>query len=139
MGKVYIFVFGILILLGLADSVFLTWEHYALTSVGCPVSPWINCLAVTSSKYSEIFGIPLALLGSIYYVFLFFFLTKSKEKMFKHFFLITSSFGVLFSIYLIYVQAFAIGLFCLYCLISSVISFLILLCHLPFWFFIFTL
>ena len=125
MQKVPFIVFGIFILLGLSDSVFLTWEHYTLTSIGCPISPWIKCLAVTSSKYSEIFGIPLALLGSIYYVFLFFFLTKSKEKMFKHFFLITSSFGVLFSIYLIYVQAFAIGLFCLYCLISSVISFLI--------------
>ncbi|KKP48321.1 MAG: dihydroorotate dehydrogenase 2, nonfunctional [Candidatus Woesebacteria bacterium GW2011_GWA1_33_30] len=124
MGKVYIFVFGILILLGLADSVFLTWEHYTLTSIGCPISPWINCLAVTSSKYSEILGIPLSLLGSIYYIVLFFLLLK-KETMFKHFFLLTSSFGVLFSFYLIYIQVFAIGLFCLYCLASALISFLI--------------
>jgi len=122
MGKVYIFVFGILILLGLADSVFLTWEHYTLTSIGCPISPWINCLAVTSSKYSEILGIPLSLLGSIYYIVLFFLLLK-KETMFKHFFLLTSSFGVLFSFYLIYIQVFAIGLFCLYCLASALISF----------------
>jgi dihydroorotate dehydrogenase subfamily 2 len=124
MKKVSFYVFLILILLGFADSVFLTWEHYTMTSIGCPISPWINCLAVTSSKYSEIFGIPLALLGSIYYVFLFFFLTR-KETMFKHFFLLTSSFGVLFSLYLIYIQAFAIGLFCLYCLASAAISFLI--------------
>src|SRR3989339_382266 len=102
MRKVYFWVFAILILLGFADSVFLTWEHYALTSVGCPVSPWINCLAVTSSKYSEIFGIPLSLLGSLYYVLLSFFLLQSTKieninnKMFKHFFLLTSSFGVLF-------------------------------------------
>lgn len=121
----YFWVFGVLILLGFADSVFLTYEHYALTSIGCPVSPWINCLAVTSSKYSEIAGIPLALLGVIYYLFLSFFLYKSKEKMFKHFFLQLSSVGVIFSLYLIYIQAFAIGLFCLYCLISAVISFLI--------------
>ncbi len=124
MKKVSFYIFFALILLGFADSVFLTWEHYTMTSIGCPISPWINCLAVTSSKYSEIFGIPLALLGSIYYVFLFFFLTR-KETMFKHFFLLTSSFGVLFSLYLIYIQAFAIGLFCLYCLASAVISFLI--------------
>lgn len=124
MKKVSFYVFLILILLGFADSVFLTWEHYTLISIGCPISPWINCLAVTSSKYSEIFGIPLALLGSIYYVFLFFFLTR-KETMFKHFFLLTSSFGVLFSLYLIYIQAFAIGLFCLYCLASALVSFLI--------------
>jgi dihydroorotate dehydrogenase subfamily 2 len=125
MQKIYLVVFGILILLGFADSVFLTYEHYALTSIGCPVSPWINCLAVTSSKYSEIFGIPLALLGSFYYLFLSYFLLRSRDKMFKHFFLITSSFGVLFSMYLIYIQAFAIGLFCLYCLLSAFISFLI--------------
>ena len=131
MRKVYFWVFAILILLGFADSVFLTWEHYALTSVGCPVSPWINCLAVTSSKYSEIFGIPLSLLGSLYYVLLSFFLLQSTKieninnKMFKHFFLLTSSFGVLFSLYLTYIQAFEIKLFCLYCLASALISFLI--------------
>ena len=125
MRKAYFWVFGVLILLGLADSIFLTWEHYALTSVGCPVSPWINCLAVTSSKYSEIFGIPLAILGVVYYMFLSFFLIKSKGKIFKHFFLIISSFGVLFSLYLTYIQAFEIRLFCLYCLASAIISFLI--------------
>jgi dihydroorotate dehydrogenase subfamily 2 len=124
MKKVSFYVFLTLILLGFADSVFLTWEHYTMTSIGCPISPWINCLAVTSSKYSEIFGIPLALLGSIYYVFLFFFLTR-KETMFKHFFILTSTFGVLFSTYLIYIQAFVIGLFCLYCLASAAISFFI--------------
>ena len=118
-------VFGILITLGFADSVFLTYEHYSLTSIGCPVSPWINCLAVTSSKYSEVFGVPLALLGGFYYLFLALFLLRSRKKMFIHFFLLTSSFGVLFSLYLIYIQAFAIGLFCLYCLLSALISFLI--------------
>ncbi len=124
MKKVSFYVFLILIILGFADSVFLTWEHYTLSSVGCPISPWINCLAVTTSKYSELWGIPLSLLGSVYYIFLFFFLTR-KETMFKHFFILTSTFGVLFSTYLIYIQAFAIGLFCLYCLASALISYLI--------------
>lgn len=124
-SRVYFWVLGILILVGFSDSVFLTWEHYALTSIGCPVSPWINCLAVTSSKYSEILGIPLALMGSIYYLFLAFFLYKSKKKMFRHFFLITSTLGVLFSIYLIFIQAVMIKLFCLYCLLSAFVSFLI--------------
>lgn len=124
MRKAYIWVFGVLILLGFSDSIFLTWEHYTLTSIGCPISPWINCLAVTSSKYSEIFGIPLSLLGSFYYLFLFIFLIK-KETMFRHFFIITSGLGVMFSLYLIYIQAFAIGLFCLYCLLSALVSFLI--------------
>jgi dihydroorotate dehydrogenase subfamily 2 len=125
MKKIYFWVFGILILSGFADSLFLTYEHYALTSIGCPVSPWINCLAVTSSKYSEILGIPLALLGIIYYLFLTFFLLRSREKSYVHFFLLTSSFGILFSVYLILIQAVAIKLFCIYCLLSAIISFLI--------------
>ena len=125
MKSYYKWFFAILIILGFADSVFLTYEHYALTSYGCPISPWINCLAVTTSKYSEIWGVPLSLLGSLYYAVLFFFLMKSKEKMFRHFFILVSSFGVLFSLYLIYIQMFAIGLFCLYCLASALISFLI--------------
>lgn len=113
-----------LIIVGFADSAFLTWEHYTLTSMGCPISPWINCLAVTSSKYSEIYGIPLALLGMVYYSFMFIFLLR-KERMFRQFFLFTSGFGVLFSLYLIYIQAFLIGKFCLYCLLSASVSFLI--------------
>ncbi len=125
MKKYYFWILLFFIILGFSDSVFLTWEHYTLSSIGCPISPWINCLAVTTSKYSEIFGIPLALLGSIYYLFMFLFLSR-KQKMFNHFMLITSSFGVLFSLYLIYIQAFAIGLFCLYCLASALISFIII-------------
>lgn len=120
-------ILSVLILLGLADSVFLTYEHYALTNIGCPVSPWINCLAVTTSKYSEILGIPLAVMGIIYYLFMIFFLYKGRnEKMFRHFLLLTSSIGVLFSIYLIFVQAALIKVFCFYCLLSAAISFLIL-------------
>lgn len=130
MKKWQILIFALLILLGFSDAVFLTWEHYTLTSIGCPVSPWINCLAVTSSKYSEIYGIPLALLGAIYYLFLAVFLwlgnRKNKEsKMFLHLFLIASSFGLLFSTYLLFVQAVLIKLFCLYCLASAVISYAI--------------
>lgn len=122
MQKISTIVLSILILLGFSDSFFLTYEHYTLVSIGCPVSPWINCLAVTTSKYSEVFGIPLAVFGLIYYVFLLFFLLR-KETMFRHFFISTSLFGVLFSIYLILIQAFVIKLFCLYCLASAIISF----------------
>jgi dihydroorotate dehydrogenase subfamily 2 len=124
MKKVQIYILSFLILVGLTDSVFLTYEHYVLTSIGCPVSTWINCLVVTTSKYSEIFGIPLALLGVIYYMFLGSFLYFGRSnKMFRHFYIITSSFGVLFSLYLIGIQMFAIKLFCLYCLLSAFVSF----------------
>ncbi len=126
MKIVQIFIFLILIAIGFADSVFLTYEHYALTNIGCPVSPWINCLAVTTSKYSEIFGIPLALFGVIYYLLMGIFVYFGRtSKMFRHFFIITSTFGALFSVYLIFVQAVLLKVFCAYCLLSAATSFLI--------------
>lgn len=126
MKKWQFIILSILILLGFADSVFLTYEHYALTNIGCPVSPWINCLAVTTSKYSEIFGIPLALFGVIYYLLMGIFVYFGRaSKMFRHFFVITSTFGALFSVYLIFVQAVLLKVFCIYCLLSAAISFLI--------------
>lgn len=124
MKKYFFWTFGLLCILGLSDSIFLTYEYYTLSSIGCPISPWINCLVVTSSKYSSLFGIPLALFGAFYYLTMFVLLFK-RERLYKHFFLLVSSFGVLFSIYLTYIQAFVIGLFCLYCLGSALISFLI--------------
>ncbi|MBL7036459.1 dihydroorotate dehydrogenase (quinone) [Candidatus Microgenomates bacterium] len=132
MRKYGFWILFILIIVGFSDSVFLTYEYDTLSSVGCPVSPLINCLAVTSSKYSQIAGMPLALLGMFYYVFLFFLLMK-KNKLFTSLLLVTTLFGVLFSSYLIYVQAFLIGLFCLYCLLSALVSFLIF--GFSFWFF----
>lgn len=113
-----------LIILGFADSLFLTYEHFTMTSVGCPVTPTIDCLAVTTSEYSTILGVPLAILGMIYYTFMFFFFIKSEEKMFRSFLLFTSIVGAIFSLYLIFIQAFLIGLFCIYCLASAAISFL---------------
>jgi dihydroorotate dehydrogenase subfamily 2 len=124
MKKGYFVTFLILSLLGLLDSIFLTWEHYALASVGCPVTPTINCLAVTTSIYSEIFGIPLALFGIVYYSSLITFLFLSrKQKMFLHFYILLSIFGILFSVYLVFIQSLLIKMYCIYCLISAGLSF----------------
>lgn len=124
MQKSYIYILSILILLGLADAIFLTYEAYALTNVGCPVSPWINCLAVSTSEYSKIFGIPLAVYGLFYYLFMLITLNL-KSNLAKSFYLLATTFGALFSIYLIFVQAVLIGVYCIYCLLSAVISFLV--------------
>jgi uncharacterized membrane protein len=59
----------IMSLLGVADSVYLTIAHYAeKTTLACPDTGIINCQKVTSSQYSEIFGLPLPLLGLLFFV-----------------------------------------------------------------------
>lgn len=54
---------------GLAVSSYLTVEHYtSSTLLACPESATINCAKVTTSKWSHIAGVPVAVLGLAYFV-----------------------------------------------------------------------
>lgn len=109
-----------LILLGIADTLYLTWEHYANIVPPCPahsvLGSWVDCGRVLTSSYASIFGIPLALFGLGYYLFLLIF-----HKYLRY----IVPFGLLFSIYLLYVQIFALHAICLYCTFSGVINLLL--------------
>lgn len=56
-------------ILGLGVSGYLTYEHFTgSTSLACPaVSGGINCLKVTTSPWSMEFGVPVAVLGLIFF------------------------------------------------------------------------
>lgn len=59
----------LLSLVGLAVSIYLTVEHYtASTALACPENSVINCAKVTSSSYSKVAGVPVALLGAIFFL-----------------------------------------------------------------------
>ncbi len=61
----------VLSLLGLADSIYLTISHFdsSVLTAGCQVHGAVNCLKVTTSPESEIFGvIPVAITGLVYFV-----------------------------------------------------------------------
>jgi len=58
----------LLSLLGLADSAYLTVTHYSHTVLFCPSSGFVNCTAVTTSAESKLLGIPVALLGLLFFV-----------------------------------------------------------------------
>lgn len=55
-------------LAGLADSAYLTYDHFTATLPVCRVSGPVNCALVTTSRFSHVFGIPVALLGLLFYV-----------------------------------------------------------------------
>ncbi len=56
-------------LVGLAVSSYLTVEHYtASTVLACPENSVINCAKVTTSSYSKVGAVPVALLGAVYFV-----------------------------------------------------------------------
>lgn len=71
----------ILSLLGLGVSIYLTYEHYTgSTSLSCPASSTtgfsvfglfsipIDCFKVTTSIYSTFLGVPVAVLGLVFFV-----------------------------------------------------------------------
>lgn len=56
-------------ILGLGVSAYLAYEHFTgSTSLACPaVSSGVNCLKVTTSPWSVEFGIPVAVLGLVFF------------------------------------------------------------------------
>jgi len=58
----------VLSLIGLGASIYLTITHFDKVALVCSSSGAINCEKVTSSPQSVIFGIPVAMLGLLYFV-----------------------------------------------------------------------
>ena len=58
----------ILAVAGLAVSAYLTVEHYSSsTTLACPETGVVNCVKVTTSSYSTLAGVPVALLGLLFF------------------------------------------------------------------------
>ena len=117
----------VLALIGFADSTYLTIHHY---NHGIALPCYIgNCETVLSSAYAQVFGIPLALLGVLYYFFVLVLLAiyvdslfspdkQAKDKLFR----CTAAFtvvGFITSLFLFGLQAFVIHAFCQFCLLSA--------------------
>lgn len=106
-------------LIGLADSVYLTVNHY--NDVVTPCNLVTGCDKVLTSEFSEILGIPISALGAFSYFLTFSFATfafNRNRRAWTLFSLLTIGMAG-FSLWLIYLQAFVIGAFCQFCLISA--------------------
>jgi len=117
----------ILSILGVVDSVYLTSLHYKNLSAPCGLSI-SDCNLVLTSSYSEIFGIPLSLLGLVHYSLLVVFILlaiTNKNKLWKRLVVIQSSFGLATSFCLVFLQLFVIHAICTFCMGSALISLLI--------------
>lgn len=118
---------AILSLLGLGIMFYLTYIHYANTQSFCDISEKISCDVVTTSIYSEIFGLPVSLLGFFYFgMVLFLALTKPFSKIERFVFFLTV-FVLIPSLYLSLMEYFSIKAFCVLCETSKVLMIAILL------------
>ena len=104
-----------LALAGAAVSGYLLWVRETGANLICATG---GCETVQSSQYSEILGMPVALLGLACYVALFATaLLRSENARLLHTALALT--GVVFSTYLLYVQIELIGAVCQWCLASD--------------------
>ena len=93
-----------------------------------------DCDAVVKSKYGKTFGVENTIPGMLYYTLIFAYgiALLSNRNLFKpdivyYSIVIASIASVLFSVYLIAVQAFVLKKWCEYCIVSSAASLAILL------------
>jgi len=106
-------------LIGFLDALYLSVSHYT-GHISCSVVS--GCQEVLVSQYSEIFAIPLAILGALYYLFIIvnsLIYIDSQNKWSKLILSYLPIFGFLFSLYLVYLMFFVINALCQYCLLSA--------------------
>lgn len=115
-------------IVGVADTSYLTVQHYLGESVTCSLDShgiFGGCSVVTSSKYSVVLGVPLAATGLMYYflvlVLAAFYVADGKRKFLKALAVVTGI-GFLGSLYFVYLQLFVLDAICIYCMVSALAS-----------------
>ncbi len=121
----------ILSFLGFLLSVYIHNSKITKKRLICPRKA--DCNSVINSDYSKVFGVPVEVLGMFYYALIFgYYVTFGTLQILLWglignslvLFLITLG-AAIFSTYLIFVQAFKIRQWCLWCIGSAIISILI--------------
>ena len=134
-GRLYHWLTAAVALLGVADSVYLTAAHLAGTSVRCTVVT--GCDKVLQSAYAELpGGVPVAALGALAY-FTAFSLAVLAAYGYAHAATLLVAVVALmfaFTAWLFYLQAFVLGAFCIYCLVSAGLTTILAATQLARWF-----
>ena len=105
---------------GLAVSTYLTLEHFdTAVELACPATSRINCQKVTTSQYSTVLGIPVAVLGLCYFVVAVALLTprawRSPSRAVVGARLAWVSLGILTVVYLVWAELFGVNAICPWC------------------------
>ena len=107
-------------MLGLLVSAYLTVQHYTNKPVACPSVGIINCESVLSSPYSYILGIPVCVLGVLFFVAEFVLIFVRNRDLLVLF----NGLGIGFVLYFLYSE-YLIGSICIYCTSVHIITVLL--------------
>ena len=118
-----------LALVGIIDASYDSYSIYTNQLLWCP-PPIDGCNTVASSPYARILGVPLGYFGVLYYLCMFglaaLLTFDSFSRGLRLGALLYAAIGASFSMYFMYVQLTFIHAFCVYCLISALLTLLLL-------------
>lgn len=111
---------GILAVCGIVVSSISLQHHFATSKTAyCDLGVMLNCDIVNRSEYSSILGIPVALIGMLGYAALVGLATVYRDRpQTLALLLVGSAVGLAFALYLTYVEARILGVYCILCLTS---------------------
>lgn len=122
-----------IVIVGLGLSAYLTYVHFTdPKQLSCPDTGHINCLKVTTSSQSEIFGhIPVAVTGLAYYVVMLVLVSPwawhAVNPWVHRARLAGAIAGIGMVVYLVFVEAVQLHAICLYCTGVHALTFLLFL------------
>ena len=118
----------LLSIFGLGVSIYLTVTHFDKVALVCSSNSVVNCEKVTTSPQSEVFGIPVAMLGLVFFVPMLLLCLpaawRSADRRIHLARLILSITGVGMILYLIIAELFIIKAICLWCSSVHLITFI---------------
>lgn len=115
--------FIIVSLVGFVDATYLTIVRFFDAPLACFIVT--GCDIVATSPYAVLLGIPVALLGALYYLLIFLCSVAyldCRRAFFFHSARVCICIGMAFSLWLLYVQLVLLKALCIYCLISLATS-----------------
>jgi len=119
----------VLSLIGLGVATYLTVTHFDKHALACVTNATFNCEEVTTSPQSEIFGIPVAMLGLAFFVPMIALCLppawRTPHRWVHLARLLLSITGVGMILYLIYAELFVIKAICLWCSSVHIITFVL--------------
>lgn len=120
----------LLCLAGLGVATYLTIEHFNTSlTLACPDTGRINCQKVTTSQYSHVLGIPVAVLGLVYFVVALPLFTpqawRSTSPLVRLARFGWVGAGMLMVLYLVWAEFFGVSAICLWCTSVHVVTFLL--------------
>jgi uncharacterized membrane protein len=107
-----------LALIGAGIAGYLTYTHFKGSPPVCLTS---GCEVVQNSRWSELFGIPIALLGMLTYLSIVA-TTLVRLPLSKQVGAMIALAALGFNAYLLYIQAYEIGRYCTWCVSNEIVS-----------------